>query len=177
MIRRPPRSTLFPYTTLFRSTRGEPVIILSNSWETAPVLGMFRGSALRRKRVSYCFWAKPRAHGVQVVTSSNLAAPTNSKSCPSPVKRLYLVSQYLCAAGLAVASSALAQGYPTHPVKIVVPFAAGGVADITARVLSQKMGQSMRPQAIVQTRPSAGGIVASEAVARAEPDGYTLLFI
>src|SRR6266705_865178 len=58
--------------------------------------------------------------------------------CPSPVKRPYLVLQYLCAA--AVASGALAQGYPGHPVKIVVPFAAGGVADITARVLSQKMG-------------------------------------
>ena len=97
--------------------------------------------------------------------------------CPSPVKRLHLVSRYLCAAGLAVASSALAQGYPAHPVKIVVPFAAGGVADITARVLSQKMGESMRQQVIVENRPSAGGIVASEAVANAEPDGYTLLFI
>jgi len=62
-------------------------------------------------------------------------------------------------------------------VKIVVPFAAGGVADITARVLSQKMGESMGQQVIVENRPSAGGIIASEAVARAEPDGYTLLFI
>src|SRR6266705_4032760 len=95
--------------------------------------------------------------------------------CPSPVKRPYLVLQYLCAA--AVASGALAQGYPGHPVKIVVPFAAGGVADITARVLSQKMGESMRQQVIVENRPSAGGMVASEAVAKAEPDGYTLLFI
>ncbi|HMG60253.1 MAG TPA: tripartite tricarboxylate transporter substrate binding protein [Burkholderiales bacterium] len=62
-------------------------------------------------------------------------------------------------------------------MKIVVPFAAGGVADITARVLSQKMGESMGQQVIVENRPSAGGIVASEAVAKAEPDGYTLLFI
>jgi tripartite-type tricarboxylate transporter receptor subunit TctC len=62
-------------------------------------------------------------------------------------------------------------------VKIVVPFAAGGVADITARVLSQKMSGSMGQQVIVENRPSAGGIIASEAVAKAEPDGYTLLFI
>src|SRR5260221_423410 len=94
-----------------------------------------------------------------------------------PAKRLPLVLQCICAAGVVVASSALAQGYPAHPVKIVVPFAAGGVADITARVLSQKMGESMGQQVIVENRPSAGGIVASEAVAKAEPDGYTLLFI
>jgi tripartite-type tricarboxylate transporter receptor subunit TctC len=93
------------------------------------------------------------------------------------VKRLHLVLQCICAAGVAVASGALAQGYPAHPVKIVVPFAAGGVADITARVLSQKMGESMGQQVIVENRPSAGGIIASEAVAKAEPDGYTLLFI
>jgi tripartite-type tricarboxylate transporter receptor subunit TctC len=85
---------------------------------------------------------------------------------------------WICAAALSVAAmSTLAQGYPGRPVKIVVPFAAGGVADITARVLSQKMSETMAQQVLVENRPSAGGIVASEAVAKAEPDGYTLLFI
>ena len=84
----------------------------------------------------------------------------------------------ICAAALAAAAtSTFAQGYPARPVKIVVPFAAGGVADITARVLSQKMSGAIGQQVIVENRPSAGGIVASEAVAKAEPDGYTLLFI
>ena len=84
----------------------------------------------------------------------------------------------ICAAALAAAAtSTFAQGYPARPVKIVVPFAAGGVADITARVLSQKMSEAMGQQVLVENRPSAGGIVASEAVAKAEPDGYTLLFI
>jgi tripartite-type tricarboxylate transporter receptor subunit TctC len=92
------------------------------------------------------------------------------------MKRLLLYR--ICTAALAVAAtSTFAQGYPARPVKIVVPFAAGGVADITARVLSQKMGETMGQQVIVENRPSAGGIVASEAVAKAEPDGYTLLFI
>jgi tripartite-type tricarboxylate transporter receptor subunit TctC len=92
------------------------------------------------------------------------------------MKRLLL--HRICTAALAVAAtSTFAQGYPARPVKIVVPFAAGGVADITARVLSQKMGETMGQQVIVENRPSAGGIVASEAVAKAEPDGYTLLFI
>jgi tripartite-type tricarboxylate transporter receptor subunit TctC len=85
---------------------------------------------------------------------------------------------WICAAALSVAAmSTLAQGYPGRPVMIVVPFAAGGVADITARVLSQKMSETMAQQVLVENRPSAGGIVASEAVAKAEPDGYTLLFI
>ncbi len=89
-----------------------------------------------------------------------------------------LLLHRVCAAALAAAAtSTFAQGYPARPVKIVVPFAAGGVADITARVLSQKMSEAMGQQVIVENRPSAGGIVASETVAKAEPDGSTLLFI
>src|SRR5437867_12420323 len=100
---------------------------------------MFLDTSLRIKRVSYCFLRKPRAHGVQVVASSNLAAPTISNLPLSPVKRLHSVLQCLCAAGVAAASGALAQGYPAHPVKIVVPFAAGGGGGIRGPVPWQKM--------------------------------------
>jgi tripartite-type tricarboxylate transporter receptor subunit TctC len=75
------------------------------------------------------------------------------------------------------ASAVLAQAYPVKPVKLIVPFAPGGVGDLTARVLAQKMSESMGQQVIVDNRPGAGGIVASDAVAKAEPDGYTLLFM
>jgi len=82
-----------------------------------------------------------------------------------------------CTALLAFAGTALAQNYPTQPIKIVLPYAAGGVADITARVLAQKLSQTMGQQVIVDNRPSAGQVVATEAVMKADPDGYTLLWL
>jgi tripartite-type tricarboxylate transporter receptor subunit TctC len=91
---------------------------------------------------------------------------------------LGFASRSMCAGLLAaVTAAAMAQGYPARPVRLLVPFAAGGVADITARVVSQQMGTAMGQQVLVENRPSAGGIVASEAVAKAEPDGYSLLFL
>jgi tripartite-type tricarboxylate transporter receptor subunit TctC len=83
--------------------------------------------------------------------------------------------------GAALASrlcaGALAQGYPAQPIKILLPYAAGGVADITARVIGQKLSQQLGQQVIIDNRPSAGQIVATEAAMKAEPDGYTLLWL
>ena len=67
--------------------------------------------------------------------------------------------------------------YPTKPIRLVVPFGPGGVGDITARTVAQKMGETMGQQIIIDNRPSAGGVVAAEMVARAEPDGNTLMLL
>jgi tripartite-type tricarboxylate transporter receptor subunit TctC len=75
----------------------------------------------------------------------------------------------------AVAAVAGAQQYPTHAVNMLVPYAAGGPTDTVARVVAQAMGKPLGQTVIVENRPSAGGIIAPEAVKNAKPDGYTIL--
>ncbi len=71
--------------------------------------------------------------------------------------------------------SVLAQNYPTKPVRLVVPFPAGGATDLFARTLSQKLGEKMGVALVVENRPGAGGTLGSDLVAKAPADGYTLL--
>ena len=88
-----------------------------------------------------------------------------------------LLTNTVAAVLAGAAAVASAQGYPTKPIRFLVPFGPGGVGDLTARVVAQKMSASLGQQLIIDNRPGAGGIVASEIVANAAPDGYTLLLL
>jgi tripartite-type tricarboxylate transporter receptor subunit TctC len=78
---------------------------------------------------------------------------------------------------LSLTPLAWAQGFPSRPLKIIVPFGAGGVADLTARTVAQKLSQSLGVSVVVENKPGAGGVVASDTVAKAESDGHTLLLM
>jgi len=72
------------------------------------------------------------------------------------------------------ASAAAQPAYPNRPVRIIVPYGPGGVADTTMRLIADKLAQKLGQQFIVDNRPGAGGIVAAKAAAQAAPDGYVL---
>ena len=82
----------------------------------------------------------------------------------------------LTAGVIALSAAAETQGnYPNHPVVLIVPYGAGGVADVGMRILGDRLSSRLKQQFVIENRPGAGGIVAAQAGASAPPDGYTLL--
>ena len=86
-----------------------------------------------------------------------------------------MTHRLLAAALAAVGSQVSAQSYPTKPVVLVVPFAAGGPTDVVARMISGPMGKSLGTTVVVENTVGAGGTIASQRVAKSNPDGYTVL--
>ena len=91
--------------------------------------------------------------------------------------KLALIPVLLAVAVFLAATDVTAQNYPTKPIRIIVGFGPGGVADLTCRVVAQKLSAQLGQQVLIENRPSAGGIVAADAVAKAAPDGYTMLLL
>ncbi len=85
--------------------------------------------------------------------------------------------QFILGLSALAAVSVFAQSFPSKPLKIIVPFGAGGVADQTARAVAQKLSENLGQSVIIDNKPSAGGIVAGDLVAKADADGHTLLLM
>jgi len=103
-------------------------------------------------------------------------------SAPGPRRVCIMAGSMLCgalltAAGIAGAQTAKdgAANYPARPVRVIVPYAPGGSSDTTARILGQKLGESLGQQFVIDNRAGAAGSMGRELVAKAVPDGYTLL--
>ena len=93
------------------------------------------------------------------------------------MKKIFSTSIFGLLTVFGLALTASAQPLSTRAIKIVVPFGAGGVADLTARTVAQKMAETMGQPVVIENKPGAGGVVAGDTVAKAEPDGHTLLLM
>jgi len=89
--------------------------------------------------------------------------------------RARVTGHLIAAALLLAAGTCAAQSYPAKPIRIVVPFPPGGIADLFARVIGQKFGETWGQPSVVENRPGAGGNIGAEIVAKSPPDGYTLV--
>ncbi|RYF40775.1 MAG: tripartite tricarboxylate transporter substrate binding protein [Comamonadaceae bacterium] len=94
-----------------------------------------------------------------------------------PTRRALLATAASGAFAGLLARPAAAQGFPARPLRIIVPNAAGGAADLTARAVAQRIAGPLGQNVVIDNKPGAGGVVAGELVARAEPDGHTLLLV
>src|SRR5690606_17650323 len=100
--------------------------------------------------------------------------PQNNEVPIMMFSRLGLAAILAGMSGCLIPGPAAAQ-YPAQPIKLIVPFSAGGTTDLTARILAARMSADLGQQMVVENIEGAGGTIGTEAVARARPDGYTLI--
>lgn len=121
-------------------------------------------------RLCKCLYGYSRRH--RSLDSGAEPASAAASRPRTPRRRLAL----LCMAAFVCGGAAHAEGYPSRPIRMIVPYAAGGGIDATARLFAKAMAQQLHASLIVENRPGAGGMIGAEAAVRAAPDGYTVLF-
>jgi tripartite-type tricarboxylate transporter receptor subunit TctC len=92
------------------------------------------------------------------------------------VKQVFLNRRRILSAAACLPAAAMANSYPQKPIRLIVPFGAGGITDLVARVTAEQLGSQLNQSVVVENRPGAGGNIAAAALAQAAADGYTLMF-
>ena len=108
-------------------------------------------------------------------TAITVRRETKVDKLDNSICRAWLAHIALAGAALFGSSAALAQDYPSHTIKIVVPFAPGGGGDVLGRLVAQKLAEQLKQPVIVENKPGASSVIASDLVAKSAPDGYTIL--
>ena len=90
---------------------------------------------------------------------------------------LLIIALFFCAISLSLSKLSIAQDFPTKPIRLLVPFAAGGPIDLLSRTIANKLTETIGQSVIIENRPGAGGSIAADATARSAPDGYTIMLI
>ena len=90
---------------------------------------------------------------------------------------LRIIALFFCAAAVALCQVSVAQDFPNKPLRLLVPFAAGGPIDLLSRTVANKLSDTIGQSVVVENRPGAGGSIAADATARSVPDGYTIMLI
>ena len=96
--------------------------------------------------------------------------------CRQEYMRTHIV-ECLAFSGLFAAAGGMAADFPSHPLRLIVPYAPGGNADIMARLVAQRIGENVGQQVVVDNRPGASGIIGTDLAAKAAPDGYTVVLV
>lgn len=91
------------------------------------------------------------------------------------LRALAFVSSAVCATAITAPSVAHAQDFPNKPVKLIIPFGAGGITDVAGRLVGQHLGEELKQSVVIENRAGAGGAIAAQALSQAAADGYTLL--
>lgn len=127
-----------------------------------------------QKTPSYQFLAWPPASDRAMLSvKARYSADTGRMLMLAILSRLSIIGALL----LALSPALYAQDYPNRPVRLIVPFPAGGSNDVVGRLIAHQLGQQLGQQVIVDNRGGAGGVIGTEAAANAAPDGYTLLIV